>query len=276
MIPATKRQLDYKMKKNNLTILTILTIFLASALPSFALTPRNEVIQEKIQERETIKASKAATKEETQLTKIKERANKMIENRLTSLNNILTRIQNDRKLSSEDKASLTQQVNDVISKLTTLKTKINADTDVETARADAKSIVNDYKVFAMFEPKIRLLIVIGNLQTLSLKMSAILTRLQTFVNEQKSNGQNVVALQASLDDINTRLKTIDTKLADDKTKISAVTVTSDYKTTFVAVRQDLATVRSEFARIRNDIAQIRSSFKKLFKISLTPTVITTP
>lgn len=262
------------MKRNKLIIFIFLLIFLASALPSFALTPTTKAIQ-KIQERETVKASRAAVQEDAQLTKIKERAGKMIENRLTSLNNILTRIQSDRKLTSEDKTSLTQQVNDMITKLNALKTKISADTDVETAKTDTKSIVNDYRVFAMFEPKIRLLIVISDLQNLSLKMSAVMTRLQAFVSEQKSKGQDVTTLQTSLDDITARLKTIDTKLADDKTKISNVTAT-DYKTVFVTVRQDLASVRAEFAKIRNDIAQIRNSLKKLFKSSLTPTVTTTP
>lgn len=277
MIQATKQPRGFNMKKNNLTILIILAIFLASALPSSALMPKNGAIQEKIQERETVKASRAATKEETQLTKIKERANKMIENRLTSLNKLLTRIQNEHKLSAEDKNALIKQVEDAITVLNALKTKISNDSDTETVRADAKSIVADYKIFVMFEPKIRLLVVIDSLQNISSKMSTIISRLQTLIDEQKASGQNVTSLQKLVDDINARLQTINTKLTDDKTKLNALTAKSaDYKTVLTSVRQDLASVRAEFAKVRNDIAQIRSGFKKLFKISPTPTVTTTP
>lgn len=209
-------------------------------------------------------ASTAAQRQETNLTNLKQRADKAIDNRITELNNLLSRIQNNSRLSSDEKTSLSADINTDISGLTSLKAKIDADTDLQTARSDAKTIVTSYRIYMVLVPKIRLLITIDNLSALDTTLQGLTPKLQDLINNLKSQGKDVTSLQSSLDDINSRLTSISNTLSADKSKVEAVSV-SDYATahsSFVAVRQDLAqNIRASFAQIRHDIAQMRVDFK---------------
>lgn len=204
------------------------------------------------------------------LEKIKTQADKLISNRIASLNTLLQRVNNDQRLSPDEKSSLSSQIGSTIDGLNTLKTKIDADTDIITAKADAKTIITDYYIYKLFEPKIRLLLVVNNLQALSLKLSGTSASLQNLINTFKNEGKDISVLQGLLDDVNLQLSTINTTLANDKTKLETLNTTSDFQTVFVQVKKDLAGVRSNFAKIRNDIAQMRTNFRGIRK-STNPT-----
>lgn len=205
------------------------------------------------------RASEAAARQTDQLSNVIARADTLIATRLASLQRLLTRIQNDKKLTTADKASLTSDVQSAISGLTALKTKIDADTDLATARADAKSIITSYRVYAIFEPKIRLLVTINNLQTTSTNMAMLATKIQGLLDTLKSQGKDTTNAQTALTDVTTQLTAINTALSTDKTLVGNVSVsTTDPQSVFVQVRKDLAGVRADFAKIRADIAQIRS------------------
>src|SRR5690348_1055831 len=104
-----------------------LLVFAVSQTTSFALT---STTIDKMQEKA--------------LSRIQARANQMIQVRLTSLQNLLTRVQNDTRLSADEKTSFANDINTAISGLTALKVKIDADSDGPTALADTKSIVTSY------------------------------------------------------------------------------------------------------------------------------------
>jgi len=212
----------------------------------------------KQEDRMEAQASRESAQQGKQLAQIIKRADNLITDRINSLNRLLTRLESDKKLSSSDKASLTTDVNTIISSLNALKTKIDADTDVPTALADTKSIITTFRIFAIYEPKIRLLITIDNLMTLSTNLSNLSQRVQTFLNTLKSQGKDTTAAQAALADINTQITNINSLLTTDKTLVQNVTVaTTDPKSIFTQVRKDLATVRQDFATIRHDFATLR-------------------
>jgi len=219
------------------------------------------------------KASKSAANQEKRLSKIKERADKLITNRINQLNRLLNRISNDKRLSAEEKTSLSSEIQAIINGLTTLKAKIDADTDVDTAKTDAKQIITKYYIYKIFVPKIRLLITITNLQTLSANIGQLTPEIQNLINTLKSQGKDVTSLESLLDDINSQLQTINTSLSDARSKVEAVSIsTQDSASIFVGVRQDLANVRANFAKIRRDIGQMRVDFRTQIKInSPTPT-----
>lgn|GEM_PF-1517003 len=231
-------------------------------------------------------ASRAADRQQNELQNSIHRADTMITNRITTLNTLNTRLQNDSKLSSSEKSSLSADIQADITGLTTLKAKIDADTDLTTARADIKQIVTSYYVYALFEPKIRLLITLNNLQTATANVQALVPQIQNLINTLQSHGKDVSALQSLLTDVSGQLQTITATLNSDLTTIQAVTTTSgDPRSIFTKVRQDLAQiVRSGFAKIRSDFAQMRPLFHQLIfnkpssalPISSTPTVTANP
>lgn len=218
-------------------------------------------------------ASNSANKSANELQNIKSRADTLIMNRLDSLNDLLNRVQNDTRLTASEKSSLVTEIQTDVSGLTALKGKIDADTDVATARADAKSIITNYYIYAVFEPKVRLLVTLNNLQTTAGYVQALVPQLQNLINNLKAQGKDTSQLQPVLDDISSQLQTINTTLSTDITTVQNISTTSKRNPSdFSKVRQDIAQiVKGGFAKIRSDFEKMRPLFKQIIGTdSLTP------
>lgn len=262
------------MSKKTATI-----IFLSIALLGvFALaTPVSKVsaLNGNFVQRLDDKASKAAERQDANLARIISRGDQMISVRLTSLQNLLTRIQNDKRLTDDEKTSFENDINTTTTNLSALKTKLDADTDTTTALADAKSIVTSYRIYMIFEPKMRILIIIDNLQTTTTNISGIITSVQNLLNTLKGEGKDTTAAQNALNDASTQISNINTLLATDKTLVTNVQIgTTDPQSIFVQVRKDLATVRADVAKIRSDFQTIRVSLKSTGITPTTPPSVT--
>lgn len=233
------------------------------------ITPRTPNLINRLESR----ATKAAANQSQRLERIKIEAGRLIENRITSLNKLLQRVTNNSGLSPDEKSSLSSQIQLTIDSLNTLRAKIDADTDADTAKTDAKTIITNYYIYKMFIPKIRLLLAIDNLQALSVKLSETSASIQNLINTLENEGKDTSVIQGLLDDMNSQLSIINTTLANDKTKLETLSTTSDFQTVFVQIRKDMAEVRSNFAKIRNDIAQMRTNFRGIRRST---TAIPTP
>ncbi len=278
------------MKGNNLLIAGALIFSLIQTTPAFAEEPRGIIgeIQKNVQrleKKESTEAQRQDKKEQKKqdnLDSAKKRADQAIAKRIAQLNKILQRIQNDQRLSSDEKTALSRDVQADINGLTILRTKIDADTDIATLKADEKQIVTNFKVFAITDPKTRLLITIGNLQTMTAKIAGFTPKIQDLINTLKSEGKDVTQLQSLLDDVNNRLTSINNQLSSDKTLVLAITVSStDSKSTFTQVRKDLAGVRQSLAQVRHDFGRMKDAFEKVIdgessSSSPTPSASATP
>lgn len=249
------------------TALTILGVILTqNIVPAFAVNSLGGQQLINGTNRLQNQASAAAGKQQADLKGIIQKADALITNRLNSLNKLLSRVQSDTRLSASEKSSLTTDIQTDINGLTALKAKIDADTDATTARTEAKIIFTNYYVYAVFEPKIRILIIINNLQTVTANIQTLVPQIQNLINTFKAQGKDVTQVQAALDDVSTQLQTINTTLSADATTIEGISVSSKdtAQQTFTQVRQDLAqVVRQGFAKIRADFAQMRSLFKDI-------------
>lgn len=216
--------------------------------------------------RKEAQASQAATKQADRLANAKKVADKMVDNRINDLNKIGTRIQNDKRLSADEKTSLSSDVQSSISGLTALKTKIDGEITVDAVRADANSVVTTYRVYMVEMPKIQLLITIDNLQTLNTNLQGLTPKLDSLIATLQSQGKDVSTLTPIVADIKTQLQSISTQLATDKSTVMAVTPTStNSQATFTSVRKDLAGVRSMFAKVRADVASLRQNLNTTLK-----------
>ena len=201
---------------------------------------------------------RAAVDQTTRIQTIKDRSDKEIDNRLTSLNNALSAVAGAKKLNATDKANFTAEIQTDISILTALKAKIDADTDLTTLRTDAKSIFTDYRVYAVFLPQIHLLaaadimgVTADNLTTIANKLA---TRLQTL----QSGGKDVSALQTILNDMNVKIADAKTQYAAVETEVIGLTPASypgssatlkDARTKIKAGATDLKAARDDAKKI---------------------------
>lgn len=259
------------MKTSNLFIAGTLIFSLIQTTPAFAEEPRGIIgdIQRNVQSlekrasAEAQRQNKKEQKQQNNLAGAKKRADQAINRRLSELNKLLQRVQNDQKLTSDDKANLSSDIQSAINGLTALKSKIDADTDLPTIKSDAKQIISGFKVFDVIVPKTRLLITIDDLMSVTTRIAGFTPKIQDLVNNLKSEGKDVTQLQSLLDDVNSRLTSINNQLSSDKTLVLAVTISStDPKSTFTQVRKDLAGVRQSLAQVRHDFGKTREAFEK--------------
>lgn len=133
-----------------------------------------------------------------------------ITRRLTTLSTLSTKISSASHLTADDKTALAGEVSTETTNLTTLKTKLDAETTLAGARADAQSIFNGYRVYALVVPKIALIRTADGLQATEAKLTALAPKLQARISAAQANHKSVGDLQAKLSDMITQTATAQT------------------------------------------------------------------
>ena len=139
------------------------------------------------------------------------RSDKEITQRITALNNLVTRIGAMKNVSNTEKTSLTSQLQTQINDLTALKTKIDSDTDVTTLQADMKSITGDYRTYLLIIPQGQIIAASDRLNTIASDLSAVATKLSTRINAAQTGGNNMASLQSTLTDMQNKTSDAETQ-----------------------------------------------------------------
>ena len=105
-----------------------------------------------------IMAANKAMSSFTQIVNFKNRADKAIADRITSLNQRITKINALKNLTASQKSGFVSQFQSRIDALNALKTKIDSESDSATLKADYESIFSDYRIFAIFEPEMNIMV----------------------------------------------------------------------------------------------------------------------
>lgn len=210
----------------------------------------------------------ATANQATRITNLQIRANTAIDNRVTRLNQLIDRINGIKRLTTDQKTTLSGQIQTEISNLQALKVKIDADTDLATLRTDVQSVVKSYRVYVVFIPKIyiiahgdRLMDVVSALQTYEGKLQARVT-----------NAGSPSGLTSLLADMTAKLTDAN---AQAQNAINAVLpLTPDgwpgNKATLQSARTMLQTARQDIQAAWHDAQQIRQGLPKT-KSTPTPT-----
>lgn len=194
--------------QKTITIILSLSLFVPSTLPAFAQKERANSPVSSSSAGGILKPNREVNpaNQETRINNLKNRANQEITRRITSLNNLVIRINGLKKLSDSQKAGLTSQVQTEITNLQTLQTKIQADSDFSTLRADVDSIILSYRVYALFIPEISLISSADRMQDVATNMGSIAAKLQTRITVAQAAGQNTTDLQALLTDMQAKIQ----------------------------------------------------------------------
>lgn len=254
------------MKKTSIAL--ALLVFLTAAVPSFAQTllPTAKT--------GSLTASRSALKtqaEADRLFDLRTRANTEITRRINFLNELSVKIDNLKKLSDTDKASLKSQIQSQIDSLNALKLKIDASADLTTLREDVKLILNGHATFAYFRVKISLFVAAGRLSITADMLNTVYTKLQTRINEKQAKGEDVTSLNALLSDMLV-------KITNARTQHDAAIVLLDTldaqsftqnKSSFSQVRSKiklgadaLRTAYQDAVKIRQSLGDISGNLKK--------------
>ncbi len=254
------------MKK--LSLILALFLLLSSAGSSYALGQLQTLKTGTTSAaRETIKTQIEADR----ITDLKQRANREITRRINFLKELSSKIDKIKKLSDADKTNLKTQIQAQIDGLNALQTKINSDTDLTTLRADVKSIISDYYIFAFFRVKISLLFAADRLSATTDTLSLIYTKLQTRINEDKANGKDVTSLEVLLSDMLAKINDAKSQYQAAETELNTLTAQGypgnrsslfDARTKLKLGAQDLRAAYQDAVKIRQGLGDIKGNLKK--------------
>ncbi len=192
----------------------------------------------------------------------KANAGKEIDRRVAAMTALITRVNNLKKISAEQKASLVAQLQTAISDLTALKAKIAADTDAATLQADKQSIVISYRVFTSLMPKVEILAHANAMLETIDEMNAATT---AFQKELTASGKDTSAIKTLMTDRQTKITTTTTQIQNLIKEVSSVSPT-DYpnsKTVLQNARQTLAQGRKDLRSAYQDLKQANQALKAL-------------
>src|SRR3989338_4360281 len=85
-------------------------------------------------------------------------------------------------------------------KLETMRAKIAADTDLETLKADQRSIAESYRIFALIMPQAAILVAADRIKVIADNLITIGGKLESRINEAKNSGKDVASLELLLAD----------------------------------------------------------------------------
>jgi hypothetical protein len=200
----------------------------------------------------------AATDATTTLAGIKTRSASEIARRQTALAARLTLVTSSSpNLTAADRTALSTLITNDQAGLTALGTKIAADTDLATAKADHQQIFTGYRVFALALPQTRLVRANDALIAVALpRLTDAQTRLVTALAKAGKTDQ-AAAKMADLQAQITAIRTATDGLSGKVLGLTPAQWNADH-TVLAGPRQSLASARTALQKARADIVAVRA------------------
>lgn len=191
------------------------------------------------------------------------RADQELDRRVTNLNTLSTRVSGINNLSDSDKTTIETALSGQVSALTSLKTKIDADTDTSVLKTDVQSITASYRIYALILPQVRIIAAADRAVTVAKLMQELGTKLQGRITAAASSGTDVTAATAALADFSAKISdagvqaqaavsAVDTLAPDhgDQAKMTAnIAALTDAHAKLQAAETDLKAARKDAATI---------------------------
>lgn len=183
-----------------------------------------------------------------------------ITNRINDLNKLSTKVSKFKHLTTEQRNSINSSIQSSINAMSTLKTKIDTDTDMATLKADAASITKDYRIYAVVMPSEATLAAtdnaIANIETAKATLAALQPKITPAV--QASYDTAVAKLADATTQSQTLIDAI-TGLQPDK---GDKTVQASNKAKVAAAATARKAMLADIAAAKKAIAAIKAGLKK--------------
>ena len=204
------------------------------------------------------------------LAKVTTRSDTAITTRIAALNKMSARIAEMKNVPAAEQANISAEVQTETTNLTNLKAKIDADTDVTTARADEKTITGDYRIYALVIPQASIIASSDRVSTIAGMMTALQTKIQTRITADQSAGKDVTAMQTAYADITAKVadassqaqtaQNVVANLAPDQ---GNATVAASNKAALLSARADIKSSSTNLKTAREDVKTILAGLKTL-------------
>jgi hypothetical protein len=245
------------MKKTILTLISSFTLLVVFVTPVLAQTA-------------TPASLRSAANLQARIQKLITRGDADISQRLTAINAAITKIQGLQKLSDVQKTTITGNLQNSITNLNTLKSKIDADTDITALSSDVTSIMIHNRIYMLIIPQTAIVTAVDRIQVVTVSMQALVTKLQTRLTQDQTAGKNVTALQTSLTDMQAKITDAQNQSQAADNLISPLapdggnaTIITSNNQALQAARSDIKTGNSDLKTAYTDAKSIVTGLKAL-------------
>lgn len=186
-------------------ILRTKKLFIASTTASTTLRERDDMKAEfeaKVDAAKKEYEDKKEEREGKRVDAMKTKSTSEIDKRVTSLNELLSRVATMKNLSPAFVQSLTTNIQATIASLNELKTKVAQDTGTTTTKQDKDSITKSYRVYALVLPQARIAASADKITSITTMMNTVADKLA--VRMASSTG-DMTAAQAALADYKAKI-----------------------------------------------------------------------
>ena len=198
------------------------------------------------------------------------KADTAITARIADLNKLNARVQAMKNESGAEKANISTQVQTNITGLTTLKAKIDADTDVTVARTDAATIFSTFRIYALVVPQGDILAAADRVTTINGLMTTLGTKMQARITADQAAGKDVSALTSAMTDMNAKIADAGTQSQTAQSGVINLVPDQGNKTTeasnhaaLLAARTNIKTSTADLKAARQDVKTILAGLKTL-------------
>ena len=181
--------------------------------------------------------------------------------RVTSLNKRIAQLDNSKHLTAAQIAIIKAPITDAITAMNAAKAKLDADTDLATAKADYNSIFKDNRIYMVIVPQER---TIKSTDLDAYHLTNTNTRvadLQSRIDAAKAAGKDVTASQAALDDAKAKLADVSTNITTELSEAAKLAVDHGDKTIVAANKAADANVKAARKAITADFKAVTVDFK---------------
>lgn len=210
--------------------------------------------------------STPSAKISSSLAAIIARADKEITQRVTDLNNMITRIAAMKKVSANEQNTLTTSLQNEITQLNTLKTKIDSDTSAPTARTDYQSITKSYRIYLLVLPQTRIVAASDRVLTIVDTMSAVGGKVQSRISA--TTGTNVAQMNQLFSDFTSKMTDATTQANTANVAVAGLqpdqgnkTVLQANTTALKGAQANIKTATADLTSARTDLGTIVSDLK---------------
>jgi hypothetical protein len=204
--------------------------------------------------------TKSASTTQQRIDNMQTRGDNMIDQRISSLNDLSTRIQGLKNVSDTEKASFSATIQSEITTLTDLKATIGSDTSTTTAKTDVASITKAYRVYALILPQMRIVAASDRVGTIVGLMDTLGTKLQTRLASSTD-----ASLQADLSDFNAKVSDANTQAQAASAEVAALKPDNGDKTIMASNTAALKDARSKIQAATKDLQAARKDAQTIIQ-----------
>lgn len=201
---------------------------------------------------------------EQKIEKLQEKAIKAIDRRLTELKKLTVKLGKAKRLAQATKDGLTAEVKKEIDALEKLKISVAAETDIAKLQGQVKDLKTSYKIYALYTPKIHLLMAIDTLTEATARSRNLTNAFTTLIEKAEAAGQDTGTAKTALVHMQSMVTEAQTELVKAQEALKPLTP-SDYpanKTTMKDVKKALDAIHKVLQSARQDAQAIRQELAK--------------